>query len=179
MSQAGRPVRAGFLLAIAHHPVCTRFRHDVVRLGGLPVCAGCLATWPSFLVALPLAIQARLDGAPALALLAVGVALAVPQMTAYARPRQSRAQRAAAKVLGGAALAVALAAVLTSGWPLWAAVTAIGAGVLATAALQAVRLRGMLAACDACPYRRDWEACPGFAGAGPALPGAPTSLLEP
>lgn len=182
MSPPGRPVRAGLLLAVAHHPVCTSFRHDVVRLGGLPVCAGCLATWPAFLLALPLAAQARLDGAPALALLAVGFTLAVPQMTAYLRrpgPGRSRGGRAVAKVLGGAGLGVALAAVLTSGWPLWAAAAAIGAGVLATAALQAVRFRRLLATCDACPYRRDWEACPGVAGAGPSLPGAPRSLLDP
>ena len=40
------------------------FQPTVVLLGGLPVCAGCLATWPAFLLALPLAVQARLDGAP-------------------------------------------------------------------------------------------------------------------
>lgn len=179
----GRPVRAGALLAVAHHPVCTSFRHDVVRLGGLPVCAGCLAMWPTFLVVLPLALQARLDGAPALAMLAAGAALALPQVALYVRagptrPRRSRAERSVAKVVGGAGLAIALTGTLTSAWPLVAIVAAIGAGVVATLALQVVRLRTVLATCDACPYRRDWDACPGVVGAGPVLPGAPTSLLD-
>jgi hypothetical protein len=173
------PVRTGLLLSMAHHPLCTRFRHDVVRLAGLPVCSGCLATWPVFLLLLPVAVQARLHGAPALALLAVGVVLALPQVTAYRRRgRRSTSARTSAKVLGGAGLAAALAGALTAGWPLFAVVAAIGTGVLATAALQAVRLRGMLATCDACPYRRDWEACPGMVGAGPVLPEGPTSLLD-
>ena len=60
----------------------------------------------------------------------------------------------------------------------WAAVLAIGAGLATLMALQVARLRQVLATCDACPYRRDWEACPGVVGAGPALAGGPTSLLE-
>lgn len=181
MADRGRPVRAGLLLSLAHHPVCSSFSQDVVRIAGLPVCAGCLATWPAFLAALPLAVLARLDGAPALALLALGATLALPQMTAYlrGRGRRSRAERTVAKVLGGAGLGTALAAVLTSGWPLGLAAAAIGLGVAVTGGLQLLRLRTVLATCDACPYKRDWEACPGMADAGPRLPQGPTPLVDP
>ena len=158
---ARRAVRLGLHLGLAHHPLCTEFRTDVVRVGRLHVCSGCLATWPVFVLALPLALLARLDGAPGLALAAAGLVLGMPQMATY-RWRMSRLERAAAKAVGGVGLAMALAGVLTVGWPLVAVVGVLTVGVLASLALQVVRLRSILATCDACPFKRDWDACPGF-----------------
>lgn len=161
---ARRSVRLGLHLGLAHHPLCTEFRTDVVRLGRLHACSGCLATWPAFAVAFPLALLARLDGAPAWSLLAAGLVLGLPQMASY-RWRLSRLERAAAKAVGGVGLALALAGALAAGWPAVALVAVLALGMLASLALQVVRFRSILATCDACPFKRDWETCPGFDGA--------------
>jgi hypothetical protein len=177
--QARRAVRVGLHLGLAHHPLCTEFRTDLVRFGRLHVCSGCLATWPVFVLAFPLGLLARLEGAPALALAAAGLALGLPQMATY-RWRMSRLERAAAKAVGGVGLAMVLAGILTAGWPTVAVVAVLTAGVLASLGLQVIRLRSILATCDACPFRRDWDACPGFQPPaappeGPAV--GPASLL--
>lgn len=174
-----RSVRLGLHLGLAHHPLCSEFRSDVVRLGRVHLCSGCLATWPAFAIAMPLALLARFDGAAPLGLVAAGLALGLPQMASY-RWRLSRLERAAAKAVGGVGLAMALAGVVTAGWPMGAVVALLAAGALASVALQVVRLRAILATCDACPFRRDWEACPGFDGAPKPAAGpraVPVSLL--
>ena len=176
---ARRSVRLGLHLGLAHHPLCTEFRTDVVRIGRVHVCSGCLATWPAFALAFPFAVLALKDGAPALALLLAGLALGLPQMATY-RWRMSRRERAAAKAVGGVGLAMVVAGALAAGWPVVALATVLAAGMLASLALQVVRLRSILATCDACPFKRDWEACPGFDGTPPpavAPAAVPVSLL--
>lgn len=178
---ARRSVRLGLHLGLSHHPLCSEFRSDVVRLGRVHVCSGCLATWPVFALVFPLALMARLDGASAWALLAAGLAVGLPQMATY-RWRLSRLERAAAKAVGGAGLAMALTGVLAAGWPVVALVAVLAVGMLASLALQLLRLRSILATCDACPFRRDWATCPGFQGApavamAPSVGPGPASLL--
>ncbi|HUR25079.1 MAG TPA: hypothetical protein VM327_03575 [Candidatus Thermoplasmatota archaeon] len=143
------------------------------------VCSGCLATWPVFALAFPLTLAARLDGASGWGLLTAGLVLGLPQMATYSW-RRSRLERAGAKAIGGAGLALAVTGVLAAGWPGLALVAVIALGMLASLALQVVRLRSILATCDACPFKRDWEACPGFTGAPPPTAGpqaVPVSLL--
>ena len=176
---ARRSVRLGLHLGLAHHPLCSEFRTDVVRLGRLHVCSGCLATWPVFLLALPLTLMARLDGASGWALLWAGLVLGLPQMASY-RWRLSRLERAAAKAVGGVGLAMVVTGVLASGWPGVVLVAVLAAGMLASFGLQLIRLRSILATCDACPFKREWETCPGFTGAPPSTAGpqaVPVSLL--
>jgi hypothetical protein len=179
VTQARDAVRIGLHLGLAHHPLCSEFRSDVVRVGRVHLCSGCLVAWPSFLLSLPFAILWRLDGAPAWPLLAVGLALGAPQLASYLR-RGSRAERATAKALGGSGLALVFTGLLGLGWPGFWLVGALSVGGVASLALQAVRLRAMLATCDACPFRRQWESCPGFnAGTGAPSPGVdgPVSLV--
>jgi hypothetical protein len=96
-----------------------------------------------------------------LALLAAGFAMGIPQLASYGW-RGSRLERAGVKALGGVGLAGVVVGALTAGWPLWALVPTLTAGLLASVGLQAVRMRSILATCDACPFRRDWDSCPGF-----------------
>jgi hypothetical protein len=178
-----RSIRLGLLLGLAHHPLCTEFRDDVVRVGRLHVCSGCVATWPTFLVTLPLALAWHLQGTSALAMLAAGLALGVPHLASYGW-RGSRLERAGVKALGGVGLAGVVVGALTAGWPLWVLVVLLAAGLVASVGLQAVRMRSILATCDACPFKRDWDSCPGFnAGVlatrrdGEVGPDLPASLL--
>ena len=179
MTRAHPSIRLGLHLGLAHHPLCSRFRADVVHVGRAHLCSGCLATWPAFALVLPMALLARLQGAPAWALLAAGLVLGLPQMASYGW-RRSRAERAAAKVVGGAGLALALTGLLGLGLPGPALLGVLIAGGAGSIALQGLRMRAILATCDACPFRRAWDRCPGFqAGMPPTDPTAPAPLLSP
>jgi hypothetical protein len=173
------PVALALRLAAAHHPLCTAFRSDVVRLGRLHVCGGCLATWPAFIAALPLAWLARTQGVPAWPLAAAGLALGLPHLASYA-VRAPVPVRRAAKAVGGAGLALLVVGAATSGTGLPGLVALVLAGCAASLALQAVRLRAMLRTCAACPHRRDWGSCPGMDVTGLArpLPGGPRPLRD-
>ncbi|MHB1262435.1 MAG: hypothetical protein ACYC2H_12050 [Thermoplasmatota archaeon] len=180
-----RAVKLGLLLGLAHHPLCTEFQSDVVQLGRIHACSGCLATWPVFLVAVPLIAAARLQGMPALPLLAAGLAMGVPQLASYGW-RRSRAERAAAKALGGLGLACVAIGVLAAGWPPAVLLAVLAAGLVTSIGLQVIRMRTILATCGACPFKRAWDVCPGFnAGVaatrrdGDGGPDIPASLLPP
>lgn len=151
-------VNVALRLALAHHPLCHWFQADRIQVGRIAVCSGCLATWPAFLILAPVAL--RLPVAPAL-LAATGILLATPQMASYIR-RAGRAWRFTAKLLGGVGLALLVAGILRTPVPWSWRLGALAVVVVGFAVLQAIRLRSMLGTCDACPYRRDWESCPGF-----------------
>lgn len=162
-------------LLLQHHPLCHWFAADRIHVAGVALCSGCVAAAPAaglgLAVGLALAIR---DPASAPALVAGGLTLGLPQLTTYLH-RGGRAWRFAAKALGGTGLGAVLGAALflpvSNGWLLAGA-----AGLaLAFTALQALRLRSILATCDACPYARDWDACPGFRPAGRAPPPPPGS----
>ena len=160
-------VTVALRLALAHHPLCHWFQADRIQVGRIDVCSGCLATWPAFFLLVPFALGFPV--APAV-LAATGILLAAPQMASYVR-RAGRAGRFAAKLAGGAGLALLVADILRTPVPWTWRFAALGAVVAGFALLQAIRLRNLLRTCDACPYRRDWESCPGFrASWGPPKP---------
>lgn len=161
------PSRLAGALLTAHHPVCTVYAQDWVRFGRLRVCQGCLATWPTFLLSLPLAWHLALKlppGTTPLGLAAAGLVFGLPQgltvLTRLARP-----QRWCAKLLGGFGLALLLAGA-------WIALppTYLLEGVIVLACgftlLLALRMRTILQTCKACPWAMDWEACPGMLARG-------------
>jgi hypothetical protein len=185
MGTTRQAIALGLRLGLAHHPLCTEFQTDFVPVGRLQVCSGCLATWPAFFATLPLALAWRLDGAAPLAMLAAGFAMGIPQLASYGW-RGSRLQRAGVKALGGVGLAGVVVGAFTAGWPLWGLAAVLAVGLVACIALQWVRMRSILATCDACPFHRDWDSCPGFnAGVaatrrdGEGGPDLPRSLLPP
>ncbi len=144
-------------LAVRHHPLCDRFDSD--RFG--PFCSGCAMFVPAFVAASFVAATAWLGGASAWAMLLAAATLGLPQLLTL-RWRFSRPLRAAIKVLGGFAVAGALFSllVLPVGWPVRGALLALMAAAFAT--LLVVRMRSILATCDACVWQRDWGRCPGF-----------------
>lgn len=156
-------IRTGVRLALAHHPLCGYFAHDTLPAGPLRVCSGCAAAAPAFLLALaPALAAARAWGAlPALAL---GLALGLPHLAGYLR-RRGRVARFAAKAVGGAGLALVMAAILLAPWALVAKASLLALMALAFVALQLARMRQMLRTCRACPWAARWAQCPGFAAA--------------
>lgn len=162
--------RVAIRLLLQHHPLCGEFAVDRVRVLGVPLCSGCVAAVPAAALGFVLGLQLIVHGAPSPATFAAGSALGLPHLTTYLR-RGDRAWRFAAKALGG----LGLGAVAMSALVLPVPTLLRLAGALAVTALflglQGLRVRSILATCDACPYARDWDACPGFrATVGPLPP---------
>ncbi len=144
-------------LALRHHPLCDRF--DADRFG--PICSGCAVFWPAFFVAGPAAASLWLQGTSAWVLLAVGVVVGLPQLPGL-RWRFSRPTRAVIKGLGGLAVGAALFAVIVLPVSWWLRGGLLACMGLAFVAILAIRMRSILATCNACVWKRDWGRCPGF-----------------
>lgn len=153
-SETGRLV---WRLAWRHHPLCGYFRSDAFG----PVCSGCAMFWPAFWIATPPVLIALVGGASAWAMLMAGAVLGSGQLAGAVR-RFSRPTRAAIKLLGGVAVAMALPAVAFLPLPWSSRGVLWGAMVAAFTGLMAIRARTILRTCDACPWQRDWAHCPGF-----------------
>ncbi|MGB0653413.1 MAG: hypothetical protein ACPGQL_09455 [Thermoplasmatota archaeon] len=157
----------GVRLALAHHPLCGAFPHDVLRR--VPVCSGCAFTWPAFFLTVPVAAWALRAGAPATWLFAVGLLLGAGHGLSYL-VRMGVAARRAAKGVGGAGLAGFLVGGLALPVPLAWRVAGVVALLAAFVLLQVVRLLQIRRRCHACPYQADWGRCPGFDPTAAPLP---------
>lgn len=160
--------RALLPFALAHHPTCSAFREDVlvVRVGRRRalLCVGCAAFWPAVLVGVP-ATLLLMSAAPLAwwVPLPVATALGFAQLLSYAGWTTTRRRKVAVKLALGSGAAAALSSIALAPVPL--AARAAGIALLGVAALgaQMLRLPRLLAICDACPWRRQWDRCPGFA----------------
>ena len=151
-------------LSRAHHPHCSYFERDVATRWRL--CVGCLVMWPLFLTTV-IGIYPWLPDAEAGPLLAFGLAMGVPQVfTSFAR----RADwfRHGAKAVGGVGLGLAFWGWFLLPLPLAPKLWIFAAGLVGMAGLAGLRLRKIIVTCRACPYRMDWETCPGMLGHGSA-----------
>ena len=171
-------VAAALRLALAHHPLCDAFDADVHRAAAIPsgtaaprsalrVCRGCAAAVAGLLLGIPVGITALGLGADPLALAVASLVFGGPQAATYAW-RFAPPVRSCAKVLGGMGVGILTVAALAGAWPWpW---SAAGAGALAMAAVagQLLRMRTILRTCDACPWARRWDACPGLRAEGGA-----------
>ena len=155
-----RVLRNALRLTLSHHPLCDRFPSDTWRIAGVAICIGCLTVWPSAAAGAWAAWNRLLPGE---AWLQLGGALAagVPYVALSACGTRS-VWRHAAKPAAGLGLGVAAVAALRLGLPP-AGLAALLAGASAAAILLLLlRGRRILATCRACPWRMDWEACPGM-----------------
>lgn len=165
-------------LLLAHHPLCATFANDRFHVRAWGVCSGCAVAGPAML--LGLGVTAYLEAAqamPALPVMAAALFLGLPQLATYMW-RLSRLERGAAKALGGLGIGAVGASWLFLPHPWWAWLAA-GGFLVALGALQALRVRSLLRTCDQCPWRRDWDACPGFVQSDVAhgRPRSPVLLL--
>lgn len=162
-------VRVAIRLLLEHHPLCSVFAADRLRIAGIALCSGCIAAGPTALAAFLAAIVLVLAGSSATGLFVAGAVLGLPQLTTYLH-RGTRAWRFAVKFLGG----VGIGLVVGSAWFLpvarWSLLLG-GTGIAGVfAALQGLRVRAILRTCDSCSYKRDWDRCPGFNVPAPGHP---------
>lgn len=153
----GTSLRLGLRLAAAHHPLCDRYRED--RAGRW--CLGCAVAFPAFLVGALAGSALLLHGLGSMPTAAGALVLGLPQAASYVH-RPSRLARAATKATGGAGLGLLVVswAAAPYPWP-WRVAGFVLLGLAALAG-QALRMRSIVHRCRACPWRMDWDACPGF-----------------
>jgi len=146
----------------AHHPLCNRFRCDVVRIGRLHLCRSCLMAYAGFALGVVLCVCFRelLRGvAPLLFASLAGVTLTFSAPVWY--KRCSRPMRDVVRGMMGGVIALC-GYLLLSGSPLPGLIGAVALIVFRKAYL-ALRRRSRLKACTGCLHLRGDEICPGFA----------------
>jgi hypothetical protein len=154
-------IRVARRLALAHHPLCRYFDADVFGVR-IRVCSGCAVAVPALIVGVLAGVWllTRANAQP-WPLAAASLLLGLPQLSTYVH-RGSRLYRAMAKAVGG----VGLGGFLIAAWllPIHTAWRLAGFAALAAAflALQGLRMRAIRRTCQQCPWRADWDQCPGF-----------------
>lgn len=153
---------------LAHHPTCSVFAPDLVKLPigkrKVPLCTGCLAFWPSLLGGLPLVLNLSVHaGASWWSLATIGFAMAAPQLLSYMGLVRSRSAKLLVKAAFGLGAASVIASLILAPWPVALRVGTGLALAFMTAAVHTLRLKRLQHTCDTCPWQRDWQHCPGFA----------------
>lgn len=133
----------------AHKPLCERFHPDVVRIGRLNLCRGCLALWSGVLGAGALAVSGAVTASTAALILTI----LLPTVAVFSHPslhaRWPRPIRDALRAGAGASAPLAILA-LAGGRPIEGMV-ALGA-LVAVAAVHRVRRAPLRAGmCAGCP----------------------------
>lgn len=155
-------VRLALRLATAHHPLCAWFQSDRYHLFGRSFCRGCTAAVPLFALGIITFITAiHFFPAGVAPLAVIGLSLGIPHGTTYLH-RFAPAYRAGAKLLGGFGLGLLIPGILLAPVPLTYRIIVLAGLGVAFLLLQGLRMKRMLAICDACPWQRDWNRCPGF-----------------
>lgn len=156
--------RLSVRLVTAHHPLCGHFRSDRWMLGAVPLCRGCVLMWPAAAVGLATgALALGMLGVNPVALGAAAFIAGLPQASTYLR-RWPDGMRAAAKVVGGLGLGILAAAIASLPAPLTVRLAGFAVLLLGAALGLVLRMLSMLGICRRCPWRMDWERCPGFEG---------------
>ena len=144
----------------AHKPLCDRFTQDVVRIGRLNLCRGCLALWLGALGTGALALAGALTGGRATLILTI----LLPAVAVLSHPRLHagwpRPVRDLLRASAGASAALALQ-VLLGGRPIegLVALAALG-GVLALHRRRRAPLRAAM--CDGCEEQHRAGVCSGY-----------------
>ena len=160
-------IQVGWRLALAHHPLCVYFQADWVKLGRLRLCQGCLATWPLFALSVYGSVWAWRSGrAEAIALLTAGMMLGMPQASSYLH-RGGRLDRAIVKGVGGIGLGMVVVGDLLLPIDLAWRLAGLAVLLVAVGAGLYLRTRSILQTCRACPWKMDWDNCPGFRATQP------------
>lgn len=155
-------IRLALRLATAHHPLCSWFHSDRYHAFGLSFCRGCSATVPMFALGIAVFfLVLHFHGLDPFLVGGIGLALGIPHGTTYLH-RFPAGYRAIAKLTGGLGLGLLLPAVFFAPVPLVYQIAFLAGLGVAFLLLQGLRMKRMLAVCDRCPWKRDWNRCPGF-----------------
>lgn len=147
----------------SHHPVCSFFQADVLRIGSTRVCIACFIGLPMIAVG---ALAARAFE-PHLQLgwwvwLLIGLALALPQGLSFAgRVPTTRAQ-VLLKLSLGTGLGFVIFGLLATPLPFWGRIAALVVGMLGIQSFWVLRLHRLDRTCNRCPERPIRPRCTGL-----------------
>ena len=172
-SQAVQIFRIIWPYLLSHHPSCEAFRPDTLKLGRVPVCRGCIITYPVAVSVVLLVVAVRRTEPSLLPdlrfLIALGTVFAAPQLVRGLIVNKSglgtgtRVLRTLVKVslgLGIGSVAAGTHLLLTD--PLLKILTFLLLYALYAGAGGLFRLWYIQRRCGLCPYGGDWQVCVGF-----------------
>ena len=149
---------------LAHHPLCTSFRDDILRLGKWKFCLGCAVAYPVALATLVSALWLEHGDWSWQELAMAGILLGLVQLASPLGLTRWRPFKLVTKVALGLGLGLATLAVLELPLPFGVRILLLILCIQLTSLLAALRFRTIQGICDSCPYRAQWHCCPGYLG---------------
>lgn len=144
-------------LLFSHHPLCSFFAEDTVRVGRVHVCIGCISQYP---VAIATFGVLLLFDAPHTAALIGAVVAGQVQWLSATGWTINRRRKTWVRVGTGFALGGFVYGLLQ--FSNWVSVAILAAALLVASLTQYWKVRRLMRTCKRCVYQMDWARCPGF-----------------
>ena len=150
-------------LRLAHHPLCSTYRTDVLKVGSHYLCLGCSVAYPLalILVALYLLVPG-VNAFPMVAWLTLGLMGGSIQLLSLKGYTRTKATKIMVKLGLGLGLGAMTLFVFNLPGPIWYRMIVFVICLQGLSLMGAQREKVINGTCRECPYRGNWENCPGF-----------------
>lgn len=144
-------------LLFSHHPLCSFFAEDTVKVGRANLCVGCISQYPAAVATFAVLLLVDAPHTPALFAAVLGGQV---QWASAAGWTSTRARKAWVRVGTGFALGAFVYGLLQ--FSNWVSVAILATALALASLTQYWKIRRLLRTCKRCVYQMDWARCPGF-----------------
>ena len=147
---------------LSHHPLCSSFKDDLIIIKGWKLCLGCTISYPitlGILLGSPWLFYGNWD---TIKLLEWGIPLGLMQILSTFGLTKFRLVKVIIKISLGIGTGLTTIAILTLHLP-WSLKILIFICCIQIASIPAgLRTRNIRKKCIKCPYKAQWNSCPGY-----------------
>ena len=150
-------------MRLAHHPLCSNFRADLLSLKGRYLCLGCFIAYPlALLVVVLYLLVPSVNAIPMAAWLILGLTGGSIQLLSLKGHTRTKATKVIVKLGLGLGLGAMTLFVFNLPGPLWYRVMVFIICLQGLSLMGAQREKVIHRTCRLCPYQARWQGCPGF-----------------
>ncbi|MFW3146688.1 MAG: hypothetical protein ACMUIE_07755 [Thermoplasmatota archaeon] len=155
-------LRTAIPYLLSHHPHCTKYRRDVLNIGRLKLCWGCIVTYPVAIAVVILILHfGTYKDYPWYLFILMGVAFGSFEFISLWRKGTGLRHRMI-KIFLGIGIALVTVGIFMIPVHILLRLYFLFAGYTAAGAAMSLRLRGMEKKCKRCEWKGNWYQCPGF-----------------
>ena len=147
---------------LSHHPLCSSFRHDLLRIGGWKLCLGCAISYPITLAILFGSLRYPYGDWEWHELAMWGIPLGLIQLTSTIGLTRWRFVKVVVKIILGVGMGLATLAVLKLPLPIPLRGLIFILCVQLASIPAGLRSRNIKKKCKVCPYQARWDCCSGY-----------------
>jgi len=147
---------------LSHHPLCSSFKHDLIRIGRWKLCLGCAISYPILIGILVGSFWYSYGEWEWYELATWGIPLGLIQLTSTLGLTKWRPLKIAVKVILGVGMGFTTLAILKLPYPLPIRTLIFIFCAQLASVPAALRSRNIKKKCEKCPYQARWDCCPGY-----------------